>query len=108
MKSGKSSFVNALLGEDICEVAPDPCTVGIQELVYGESRTRTVLGDNWERISLPKEVLKEISIIDTPGTNSIIRNHQRILDWHSLSKRQRMLMIWQKKYNILLRRGVFS
>jgi ribosome biogenesis GTPase A len=80
VKSGKSSFVNALLGEDICEVAPDPCTAGIQELVYGEVRAKKNLGDNWERLSLPEEVLLEISIVDTPGTNSIISNHQTITE----------------------------
>ena len=80
VKSGKSSFINALLGEDICEVAPDPCTAGIQELVYGEARTKKNLGDNWERLTLPMEVLHEISIVDTPGTNSIISNHQTITE----------------------------
>mgnify|MGYP001767220444 CR=1 FL=1 len=80
VKSGKSSFVNALLGEEVCEVAPDPCTASIQELVYGEERTKAALGDNWERISLPKEVLREISIVDTPGTNSIIRDHSLITE----------------------------
>ncbi|MEN6375706.1 MAG: dynamin family protein [Smithella sp.] len=80
VKSGKSSFVNALLGEEICEVAPDPCTVVIQELVYGTQRTKTNLGDHWERVTLPKTVLKEISIVDTPGTNSVIRNHQTITE----------------------------
>ncbi|MHB8091931.1 MAG: dynamin family protein [Syntrophales bacterium] len=80
VKAGKSSFVNALLGEEICEVAPEPCTAGIQELVYGEERSTTILGDHWEKVSLPKEVLKEISIVDTPGTNSIIRNHQTITE----------------------------
>jgi len=80
IKSGKSSFVNALLGENVCEVAPDPCTAVIQELVYGEERSKTVLGDHWERLSLPKPVLKDITIVDTPGTNSIIRNHQTITE----------------------------
>ena len=80
VKSGKSSFINALLGEDICEVAPDPCTAGIQELVYGDERAKKELGDNWERLILPKEALHDISIVDTPGTNSIIRNHQTITE----------------------------
>jgi ribosome biogenesis GTPase A len=80
VKSGKSSFINALLGEEICEVAPDPCTAGIQELVYGEVRTKKNLGDNWEHLTLPMEVLNEISIVDTPGTNSIISNHQTITE----------------------------
>ena len=80
VKSGKSSFVNALLGEEVCEVAPDPCTTRIQELVYGDKRTKTELGDHWERLSLPKEVLQQVTIVDTPGTNSIIRNHQAITE----------------------------
>ena len=80
VKSGKSSFINALLGEDVCEVAPDPCTAGIQELVYGEERSKTTLGDQWERVRLPRPVLRDITIVDTPGTNSIIRNHQTITE----------------------------
>jgi predicted GTPase len=80
VKSGKSSFINALLGEDICEVAPDPCTAGIQELTYGEERSKATLGDYWERVRLPKSVLRDITIVDTPGTNSIIRNHQTITE----------------------------
>ena len=80
VKSGKSSFINALLGEDVCEVAPDPCTAGIQELVYGEERSKAVLGDHWERVRLPKPVRQDITIVDTPGTNSIIRNHQTITE----------------------------
>src|ERR1041384_8724775 len=35
VKAGKSSFINALLREDVCDVAPGPCTAGIQELIYG-------------------------------------------------------------------------
>ncbi len=80
VKSGKSSFVNALLGEDVCEVAPDPCTAGIQELVYGDEPKKITLGDHWERVYLPKPVLREITIVDTPGTNSIITNHQTITE----------------------------
>jgi len=80
IKAGKSSFINALLGEDVCEVAPDPCTAGIQELVFGEERAKTILGDRWERVFLPKLVLQDITIVDTPGTNSIIRDHQTITE----------------------------
>ena len=80
VKAGKSSFINALLREDICEVAPGPCTVRIQELVYGPERRVEALGDSWQRIALPKEVLREISMVDTPGTNSIVKNHQMITE----------------------------
>ena len=73
VKAGKSSFINALMREDVCEVAPGPCTVRIQELVYGAERRVEALGDSWQRVALPKEVLREITMVDTPGTNSIVR-----------------------------------
>src|SRR3977135_3073636 len=76
VKAGKSSFINALLREDVCEVAPGPCTVRIQELVYGAERKVENLGDAWQRVSLPKEALREISMVDKPGSNSIVRDHQ--------------------------------
>ncbi len=80
VKSGKSSFINALLGEKVCEVAADPCTANIQELVYGTEYRKTALGNHWERVHLPKDVLRDITIVDTPGTNSIIREHQAITE----------------------------
>jgi GTPase SAR1 family protein len=80
VKAGKSSFINALLREDVCEVAPGPCTAGIQELIFGPQWRVEVLGESWQRVSLPKEVLREISIVDTPGTNSIVKNHQTITE----------------------------
>src|SRR6476646_9018983 len=63
VKAGKSSFINVLMREDVCEVAPGPCTVRIQELVYGPERRVEALGDSWQRIALPKEVLREITMV---------------------------------------------
>ena len=80
VKSGKSSFINALFHDSICEVAPDPCTANIQELVYGAAYRKVILGNHWERIELPSDVLREITIVDTPGTNSIVREHQAITE----------------------------
>ncbi len=80
VKTGKSSFINSLLHADVCEVAPGPCTSRIQELVYGPAHSVTTLGNAWERVSLPKEVLREATIVDTPGTNSVVLNHQTITE----------------------------
>lgn len=80
VKAGKSCFINALVNEEVCRVSPEPCTVKIQELVYGPERTVTSLGNSWERISLPKDVLRELTLVDTPGTNSIIRDHQTVTE----------------------------
>src|SRR5437763_14410214 len=49
VKAGKSSLINALLSEDVCEVAPGPCTAGIRELVYGGERKIVSLGQFRER-----------------------------------------------------------
>jgi GTPase SAR1 family protein len=80
VKSGKSTFVNALLRTDICEVAPDPCTSKIQEIVYGNENDIASINANCERVTLNEEVLREISVVDTPGTNSIVKNHQIITE----------------------------
>ena len=80
VKAGKSSFINALVREEVCQVAPGPCTAAIQELVYGPERSVASLGRSWDRVYLPKEVLREATIVDTPGTNSIVRDHQTITE----------------------------
>lgn len=82
VKVGKSSFINALLntGKEICKVAPDPCTDTIQELVYGDKPTETAVTPNLRRITYPIDILKEISIVDTPGTNTIAEHHQDITE----------------------------
>ena len=80
VKAGKSSFINALVREEVCPVAPGPCTTGIQELVYGAERSVVNLGPSWDRVYLPKEVLREVTVVDTPGTNSIVRDHQTITE----------------------------
>ena len=80
VKAGKSSFINALVREEVCEVAPGPCTAGIRELVYGGERKIVTLSEFRERVFLPTDVLREVTMVDTPGTNSIIQNHETITE----------------------------
>ncbi|MCB9284411.1 MAG: dynamin family protein [Lewinellaceae bacterium] len=82
VKAGKSSFINALLdtGREITKVAPQPMTDTIQQLVYGEEEEITVLNPFLKRMALPVDILKEIAIVDTPGTNTIIEKHQEITE----------------------------
>jgi ribosome biogenesis GTPase A len=82
VKAGKSSFINALLdtGKEITKVAPQPMTDTIQQLVYGESEEITVINPFLKRITIPVDILKEIAIVDTPGTNTIIEKHQEITE----------------------------
>lgn len=82
VKAGKSSFINALLdtGQEICKVAASPMTDSIQQIVYGESESEQMTGQHVKRISRPIEILKDIAIVDTPGTNTIIEHHQAITE----------------------------
>ncbi len=80
VKSGKSSFINALLGEEICAVAPDPCTDVIQKITYAEAREERRISEFLRVVGLPVEALREVAIVDTPGTNSIIERHQVITE----------------------------
>jgi GTPase SAR1 family protein len=82
VKAGKSSFVNALLrsSTDICAVAPSPMTDTIQQIIYGEEHKEELLSPVLKRIYHPEKILRQISIVDTPGTNTIIEHHQEITE----------------------------
>jgi small GTP-binding protein len=80
VKSGKSSLINALLEAPVCAVDSAPCTTRVQEISYGEEESRTEVSEFEEHVHLPHAILKHIAIVDTPGTNSIIREHQRITE----------------------------
>ncbi|MCB0686252.1 MAG: dynamin family protein, partial [Saprospiraceae bacterium] len=82
VKAGKSSFINALLETetDICKVAPSPMTDTIQQIIYGEYPHEEIINPYLKRIYQPAEILKEIAIVDTPGTNTIISHHQEITE----------------------------
>jgi GTP-binding protein EngB required for normal cell division len=82
VKAGKSSFINALLstGKEICKVAPQPMTDTIQQVIYGEKEEVITLNPYLKKILQPVEILKEIAIVDTPGTNAIVEHHQEITE----------------------------
>jgi len=82
VKAGKSSFVNALLAADreICAVAPQPMTDTIQQILYAEKEETIVVNPYLKKILLPVEILRDIAIVDTPGTNSIVERHQEITE----------------------------
>ena len=78
VKAGKSSFVNALLEENICQTAAEPCTDKIQQITYAELEFQTEITPHLVKIGLPVEILQTLSIVDTPGTNTIVEHHQEI------------------------------
>lgn len=82
VKAGKSSFINALLGtgEEVAKVAPQPMTDMIQQILYGEEKEEITINKYLKKILIPVDILKEIAIVDTPGTNTIIEHHQEITE----------------------------
>jgi small GTP-binding protein len=76
--SGKSAFINALLGQKLLTEGVTPTTTQINVLHYGENQDRQVANQNLHILTLPAPLLQEISIVDTPGTNAVIREHEQI------------------------------
>jgi small GTP-binding protein len=76
--SGKSAFINALLGQKLLKEGVTPTTTQINLVRFGETQERHVESENQQVISAPVELLAELNIVDTPGTNAIIRQHEAI------------------------------
>ena len=76
--SGKSAFINALLGTAVAPEGVTPTTAQINILEYGETPGRHVREAHVHVVTAPAEILREIHIVDTPGTNAIIREHEAI------------------------------
>ena len=76
--SGKSAIINALLGQRVLEEGVIPTTTQIHQIRYGKAPDKSVLGDGQIVFTYPIEFLSEMTIVDTPGTNAIIRKHETI------------------------------
>jgi small GTP-binding protein len=76
--AGKSAFINALLGQSLLPEGVTPTTSQIYLLKYGEQvGKRPLTSGIWEQTA-PVDILREIVIVDTPGTNAIVREHEAL------------------------------
>jgi small GTP-binding protein len=76
--SGKSTFINALLGDEVFAMGDLPTTRAISILRYGEAGPPESIGDHLQLFHYPLDVLRDLDIVDTPGTNSIERMEEEI------------------------------
>lgn len=76
--SGKSTFINALLGEDVLPEGVTPTTASINILRFGPQPTESNVSDFVVERTYPAPFLRDISMVDTPGTNAIIRRHEEL------------------------------
>src|ERR1700704_2601560 len=75
--AGKSAFINALVGQPALVEGVTPTTAQIHLLKYGEEVTRQ-MGTGLQVVTAPADLLRDVHIVDTPGTNAIIREHERL------------------------------
>lgn len=79
--AGKSAFINALLGRRLLTEGVTPTTTAITLLKYGDAQTaETTQGDGVAVVTYPLDWLRDINIVDTPGTNAIMRHHQQLTE----------------------------
>jgi small GTP-binding protein len=76
--AGKSAFINALAGERVLQEGVTPTTAQIHLLKFGETSSATVDDKGIRVVTAPADFLRDVHIVDTPGTNAIIREHERL------------------------------
>ncbi|GAB5534736.1 MAG: dynamin family protein [Rubricoccaceae bacterium] len=74
--AGKSTLVNALFGRRVMEEGPVPTTDKITVLRYGEEEATHRRSEFVTEHLVPHPLLQHLALVDTPGTNSIVREHQ--------------------------------
>ncbi|HLZ30190.1 MAG TPA: dynamin family protein [Chloroflexota bacterium] len=75
--SGKSAFINALLGARVLREGVTPTTAVITRLRYASAPTERREGALLE-VGYPLDLLRDVAVVDTPGTNAIVREHEEI------------------------------
>ncbi|HUZ00729.1 MAG TPA: dynamin family protein [Thermomicrobiaceae bacterium] len=76
--SGKSAVINALLGETVMPEGVTPTTSAIHLLLYGDPPSDAVGANGVVQHAHPAAFLRDVNLVDTPGTNAIIREHEEI------------------------------
>lgn len=76
--AGKSSLVNALMGSDeLLKIGATPTTDSIQILRWGEEAERMESGGEVDTVFYPSPLLKKVSLVDTPGLESVFKSHEQ-------------------------------
>ena len=78
--AGKSACINALLHENVLEEGVVPTTSQIIIMRYGEKSEQSQRERALLELHYPADFLQDISIVDTPGTNAIEREQERLTE----------------------------
>jgi small GTP-binding protein len=77
--AGKSSFINALLGEELLPVGVTPTTETIELIRYSETANRkpSAREDGIREWMHPNTGAPGVALVDTPGTGSVFHKHEK-------------------------------
>jgi small GTP-binding protein len=76
--AGKSALINALLGQKVLKEGSTPTTSRVTLVKWGEAAAERIVDESFAIYTYPLALLKELNIVDTPGTNAIIRHHEQL------------------------------
>ncbi len=78
--AGKSSFLNALMGEELLAMGITPTTDSIHVIRYNENSNRkaNVREDGIYEWTHPNTIAAGVALVDTPGTGSVFQKHEKI------------------------------
>ena len=80
VNAGKSSLINGLFGRELCTVNVLPETDRVVWYRHGAPPRDIQSTDFLEERYRPIEFLRDFNLVDTPGTNSIVKGHQQITE----------------------------
>ncbi len=78
--AGKSALINAVLGTKVLPEGVTPTTSRVTLVKWGEQVGEQIVDQNFAIYTHPLPLLRELNIVDTPGTNAILREHERLTD----------------------------
>ena len=80
VKAGKSSLLNALFGEEFAKVDVLPATDRVYIFRYGDEEKSVEVSPQLTERYQPIGFLRDFNVVDTPGTNTMVPQHQTITE----------------------------
>ncbi len=78
--AGKSATINVLLRAPVLKEGVVPTTHAITMVRYGRESSQQVNVQGGTDVRYPADFLRDITIVDTPGVNAVLREHERITE----------------------------
>lgn len=78
VNAGKSTLLNGLCGHDLCPVSKLPQTARVRCYRHGGAARDVPVAPLLDECYRPLDFLRDVNLVDTPGTNSAVQGHQDV------------------------------